>query len=353
MDFVLWNCAAVSQLIKAGVPYIHADPYGGALSQTSEGLVGKKQGKNRMLLFAQLQSGIESGREVEFRSEAGYRIESACAYKGEIACRCQRSYDDAGEQPKTRRFILSRPTRKICRLKLFNDRADNVMFLQKLCRVRLAVIIVAAISILVTGSAIASDHAHIHEQERNNPDTFNNVVNTNNSVNRYKITNAYYAIPPVNFISNTGQHVKIDELLSSPRPVLLQFIYSTCTTICPVLSATFSQAQDELSKINENFLLISVSIDPEHDNVQKISDYAKRHNAGNNWIFLTGDNGETRKLLKAFDVLYPGYNKMNHQSTMFLRVHPDAPWRRIDGFLSIDKLMAEFTEPITPVKAAY
>ena len=46
-------------------------------------------------------------------------------YSGEIACRCQRSHDDAGEQPKTRRFLLSSPTRKICRLKLFNGRVDS------------------------------------------------------------------------------------------------------------------------------------------------------------------------------------------------------------------------------------
>ena len=234
---------------------------------------------------------------------------------------------------------------------------NKVMIMQKLWCVRLAVIMVAAISILVTSTAIASEHEHIHVHvhvlEKSDPDTFKNFVNTSNSVNRYKITNVYYSIPPVNLISNTGQHVKIDELLSSPRPVMLQFIYTTCTTICPVLSATFSQAQDQLSKVNENFLLITVSIDPEHDNVQKISDYAKQHNAGLNWIFLTGDTDETRKLLKAFDVLYPGSNKMNHTSTMFLRVRPDAPWRRIEGFLSIDELMAEFTGRITPVKVSY
>ena len=227
----------------------------------------------------------------------------------------------------------------------------NVMFLQKLWCIRLAVILVAAISIILTGSAIASDHAST--QEKNRSDTFKKVANTPNSANRYKITNTHYPIPPANFISNKGQHVKIDELLSSPRPVMLQFIYTTCTTICPVLSATFSQAQDRLNKIDENFLLISVSIDPEHDNVQKISDYAKRHNATHNWIFLTGDNDATRKLLKAFDVLYPGSNKMNHQSTIFLRMRPDAPWRRIEGFLSADELIAEFTELITPVKVTY
>lgn len=228
---------------------------------------------------------------------------------------------------------------------------DNLMFLQKIWYIRLAVIIVATININGINAAIASDHAGI--QEKNRSDTFKKVANAANNANRYKIIDTHYPIPPENFISNTGQHFKIDELLSSPQPVILQFIYTTCTTICPVLTATFSQVQDRLNKIHENFLLISVSIDPEHDNVQKISDYARRHNAGHNWIFLTGDNDATRKLLKAFDVLYPGSNKMNHQSTIFLRGRPEAPWRRIEGFLSADELIAEFTGLSTQVKVSY
>ena len=51
-------------------------------------------------------------------------IKSAGAYQGQIACHSQRSHDDAGEQSRTRRFLLLRPTRKICRLKLFDGRVD-------------------------------------------------------------------------------------------------------------------------------------------------------------------------------------------------------------------------------------
>lgn len=226
----------------------------------------------------------------------------------------------------------------------------DLIILQKLWCVRMAVIAVAAISILVASAAIGSDHLRIHE--KNNPENLRKIVSASNNINHYKVTNSFYLVPSISFISNTGQHVQIDELLALPRPIMLQFIYTTCTTICPVLSATFAQAQDQLSKISENFLLISVSIDPEYDNVQKISDYAKRHNAGKNWIFLTGGNDDTRHLLKAFDVLYPGSNKMNHQSSIFLRAHPNTPWRRIDGFLSTDALMTEFAGLATPISAS-
>lgn len=46
----------------------------------------------------------------------------------ENACCCQRSHDDAGEQSKTCRFLFSRPTRKIYRLKLFNGRVNKLSF---------------------------------------------------------------------------------------------------------------------------------------------------------------------------------------------------------------------------------
>ncbi len=77
-----------------------------------------------MLLFAQLQSVIECGSEIEFRPEVSHRIESAGAYQGQLRA-AQRLHDDAVEQPKTRRFLLSRPMRKICRLKLFDGRVKK------------------------------------------------------------------------------------------------------------------------------------------------------------------------------------------------------------------------------------
>lgn len=200
---------------------------------------------------------------------------------------------------------------------------------------------VAVILAWVIGITMFSAHALSNEGE--DYDAFRSVVDTPPS-KRYTTTSARYQIPALSFLSNKGQEVQIDQLLAQSRPVLLQFIYTTCSTTCPVLSATFSQAQKRLNEVSKDYLLISVSIDPEHDSLQRLSDYAKRYNAGQNWIFLRGNNEATRSLMKAFDALYPGSNKMNHLTYTFLRAHPDSDWERIEGFLSVDELMSRYTQ---------
>ncbi|MDV6345392.1 SCO family protein [Nitrosomonas sp. Is37] len=203
------------------------------------------------------------------------------------------------------------------------------------------ILTIAVILTWAMGAMMFSVHALSHDGKNSN--TLRTVVGTPSS-SRYTVTNAQYHIPALGFLSNTGQEIQIDQLLAQPRPVMLQFIYTTCSTTCPVLSATFSKAQNRLSEISKDYLLISISIDPEYDSLQQLSDYAKRYNAGKNWIFLTGNNEATRSLMKAFGALYPGSNKMNHLTYTFLRAHPDAQWSRIEGFLSVDELMSHFSK---------
>ncbi len=72
--------------------------------------------KNRVFLFAKLQSGIKSGRAVKRGFEASDGIKSTGAHQGEVARRRQGSHDHTGEQPETGRVLFSRPARQVCRV---------------------------------------------------------------------------------------------------------------------------------------------------------------------------------------------------------------------------------------------
>lgn len=117
---------------------------------------------------------------------------------------------------------------------------------------------------------------------------------------------------------------------------MLNFIFTTCTTVCPVMSATFSQAQGKLGKVR----MISISIDPEHDTPSRLKEYAKRFEAGPQWSMLTGSLENSIAVQRAFDI-YRG-DKMNHEPVTFMRKEPDQPWVRINGFISADDLVREY-----------
>jgi protein SCO1/2 len=157
----------------------------------------------------------------------------------------------------------------------------------------------------------------------------------------YTVTNANYDIPDVQLIDAEGEVVALRGLLESEHPVALNFIFTTCTTICPVMTVTFAQMQRTLGVDAKDLQLVSVTIDPEYDRPGVLKAYAEQFQAEQNWTFLTGDSNDIANVLRSFDS-YDG-SKMNHQPVTLLR-NPDRDgWIRIDGLANGASLAQEVT----------
>ena len=152
-------------------------------------------------------------------------------------------------------------------------------------------------------------------------------------------TTVSYAVPDVTLINQDGQKVSLPDLLASEQPVMLNFIFTSCTAICPAMSATFASVQNKLGSDAEKLRMISVSIDPEYDTPKALADYAKRFKAGPQWEFLTGSLDDSVAVQKAFDA--DRGDKMNHAPMTLMRATPDSPWVRYEGFAKADELAAE------------
>lgn len=160
----------------------------------------------------------------------------------------------------------------------------------------------------------------------------------------YTVTNANYDIPDVQLIDAQGEVVALRGLLESEHPVALNFIFTTCTTICPVMTVTFAQMQRQLGSAAAQLQLVSISIDPEYDRPDVLEAYAAQFNATENWTFLTGDSDEVMQVLTSFDT-YAG-SKMNHQPVTLLKGAQESSWVRIDGLASGADLAQEVTANI-------
>jgi protein SCO1/2 len=152
----------------------------------------------------------------------------------------------------------------------------------------------------------------------------------------------HYRIPDVVLIDMHGEEQPFSRYVSGDEPVLLQFIFTTCTTICPVLSASFAAAQDDLAAAGPAYRMISISIDPEHDTPRRLREYADRFEARAEWRFLTGSWDTIATVQRAFDAYYPGNNKMYHRPYTFLRVGENTPWVRFEGFPGTADLVTEY-----------
>lgn len=79
------------------------------------------------------------------------------------------------------------------------------------------------------------------------------------------------------------------------------FFFTRCGTICPKISSELTRVQG-VFKDNENVLLVSMSIDPNHDTPSVLNNYAAEYEADKDkWFFLTGDKR------KIYDLAIKGF----------------------------------------------
>lgn len=157
-----------------------------------------------------------------------------------------------------------------------------------------------------------------------------------------------YPAPDITLRNQFGQKVNFAELMAFDGPVLLNFIFTSCATICPVMSATFGQTQESIAAIDDHYLMVSISIDPEYDTPARLRDYAELHAARDNWVMLTGQFDDIFTVVRAFDAVYKGENKMYHRPLTFLRKAKDAPWLRLEGLLGSEELAEEYAALLRP-----
>src|SRR5256885_12583547 len=74
-----------------------------------------------------------------------------------------------------------------------------------------------------------------------------------------------YEPPAITLVRADGKSVSLPRELDDGRPVLLNFIFTTCSSICPLTSRTLEEFQDKLGPEAARIHLMSISIDPEQD----------------------------------------------------------------------------------------
>ncbi len=158
---------------------------------------------------------------------------------------------------------------------------------------------------------------------------------------------ADYGLPTVGLVRDDGRKTSLPAELEDGGPVVLNFIFTSCTTICPVMSQTFAGLQERLGEERGRVHMVSISIDPEQDTPARLADYARRFHAGPQWRFYTGTTEASVAVQRAFNAW--GGDKMRHTPLTLVRAAPGRPWVRIDGFASPEELAREVREQVAAV----
>ncbi len=145
-------------------------------------------------------------------------------------------------------------------------------------------------------------------------------------------------ISDIPLIDRDNRKTSLLEAIDTDGPVFVNFIFTSCTTICPVMSAGFAQFHDQLGAQRSGVRLVSISIDPEVDTTAALRVYAARYHASRSWQFLTGTTAGVAAAQRAFGA-YRG-DKTNHAPATYFRRGRTAPWQVVSGLSSAETLLA-------------
>jgi protein SCO1/2 len=146
------------------------------------------------------------------------------------------------------------------------------------------------------------------------------------------------SIPDVELLDQDGRKVRFYSDLVRGKVVAVNFIFTTCTTICPPLGATFARVQRELGeRAGRDVHLISVSVDPVTDTPERLKAWGAKFKAGPGWTFVTGSKPQVDELLRALAA--SAARREDHTPTVLVGNDASGQWTRAYGLTAPAKLI--------------
>lgn len=173
------------------------------------------------------------------------------------------------------------------------------------------------------------------------------------NIDRSITTVTNISIPDVTLVTQEGKEVRVYSDLVRGRTVLLNTIFTTCTTICPPMGANFARLQRLLDgkisndELKERLVLLSISVDPVTDTPQRLKAWKEKFKGQPGWTLLTGNTAEVNKVLKATGLFVADFE--DHSPIALLGKADNNSWKRMSALHTpLERLAEMIIEQINP-----
>jgi len=163
-------------------------------------------------------------------------------------------------------------------------------------------------------------------------------------MNEVKKSTVTVRVTPIPLVRQDASKTTLARELSGNVPTIVAFIYTSCTTVCPVTSQILASTQDALGAEISKVRILSISIDPEYDTPARLKDYAEKYGAKPQWQHFGGTLANSVEVQKAFGA-FRG-DKMNHVPQFYINGGGKSEWVLLDGFPSAEELVKVLHEQI-------
>ena len=149
--------------------------------------------------------------------------------------------------------------------------------------------------------------------------------------------------PNTELITQDNQKVKFYDDLLKDRFVVINFMFTTCTGICPPMTANLSKVQKSLAEeVSKQVTMISISVDPTTDTPERLKEYANKFRVQPGWYFLTGE----KQNVELVSYKLGGFvkDKNEHSAILVIGNVRTGEWVKLFALAKPSEIVAKITE---------
>ena len=115
--------------------------------------------------------------------------------------------------------------------------------------------------------------------------------------------------PNLVLVTQEGKRVRFYDDLVKGNIVVLNFMFTSCSGVCPAITSNLVRVQKMLGpRVGRDIFMYSISLDPSHDTPRVLKEFAGDHGVGPGWLFLTGRPADTETLRRRLGFTDPDPN---------------------------------------------
>lgn len=112
--------------------------------------------------------------------------------------------------------------------------------------------------------------------------------------------------PNLLLTTHENRQVRFYDDLIKDKVVLINFMFTSCSGICPRTTQNLARVQKLLGeRVGRDVFMYSFTLDPAHDAPDVLKEFARMHHVGPGWQFLTGKPDEMEQLRRRLGFVDP------------------------------------------------
>lgn len=130
-------------------------------------------------------------------------------------------------------------------------------------------------------------------------------------------------------VDQNGREVDLYSLMKG-KTVVINSFFATCSGSCPVMAGSFAAIQNQFrDRVGRELVLVSITVDPEHDTPAKLREFAAKMKAGEGWYFLSGSKEQVARALRKLGQYVE--EREQHQNVFLIGNDRTGLWKKAFG----------------------